>query len=181
MESIFPLGCILDKSSTTLRMTSDPRERRGGAITLVVFGLGWCLLPILWLLILDIPFSRLGWEGLLAFVSFGILLSLLGFLIGLCRTEIEFDISRGQVIRRRFCMGRLLLASALPVDQLKIRAVEGNKGSGELQLVRADGKVWTKWGFLVEASAQETRREILDWLREHSVSIDREDAAGLQK
>ncbi len=27
MESALPLGCILDKSSTTLRLTSDPKER----------------------------------------------------------------------------------------------------------------------------------------------------------
>lgn len=177
MESFIVLGCILDKSSRTLRLTSDPKERIGLAIVSAIFSLV-CLLPILFS-----PFSRVGWSGLIVFGGVSAACLFVAFFSWQCRTEIEFDVSQGQVVRRRFCGGRVWSVSVLPLSQLKaIRAVEGNEEIGVLQLIRTDGKVWARWVFLIEPLAKETRREILAWLRECSAYAALEEvAAGPQE
>lgn len=163
MESVLPLGCILDKSSMTLRITSDPKERKTAAIFAAVFGLAFLLAILL------TPFSRLGWAGLIVFGCAGVGCSLFAFSVGLYRTEIEFDAYQGQVVRRRLCVGRIRSVSALPLDRLKaIRVVRKGRGAGELQLIQSDGKVWAKWVFLVEPFAEETCMEILTWLQARS-------------
>ena len=166
MESAIPLGCILDKSATTLRVTSDPKERRAAAAIAAVFGAG------AWLTVLLTPFSRLGWAGVIVFGCAGVSGILLALLFGLCRTEIEFDLSQGQVVHRRLCQGRVWSVSVLPLRQLEtIRVVEKGKGAGELQLIRTGGRVWAKWVFFAEPEAQEIRREILAWLREYPTTL----------
>lgn len=163
MEAFISLGCIVEKSATTLRLTSDPKERRPAALFAAVFG----FVPLL--VILFVPFSQVGWAGIMVFGGFGIAWLLVAFLIGFCRTEITFDLSRRQVVRRRFCLGRVRSVSVLPLSQLKIQVVEGNEDTGALLWVRTDGQVWAKWIFLDKYVAQETRQEILAWLRERSV------------
>lgn len=159
MESILPLGCILDKSPTTLRMTADPRERVFAALFCAALG----LVPLL--IVLFVPFSRLGWAGIIIFSAFGVVCLSLAFLIGFCSTEIEFDQSHGQIVHRHFCLGRVQSISVLPLNLLQtIGVVRKGKHSGELQLIQADGKVWAKWIFLTMEIAQETREEILAWL-----------------
>lgn len=163
MEAFISLGCIVKKSATTLRLTSDPKERRPAALFAAVLG----FIPLL--VILFVPFSQVGWAGVMVFGGFGIVWLLAAFLIGLCRTEIEFDLSQRQVVRRRFCLGRVWSVSVLPLGQLKtLQVVEGNEDTGALLWVRTDGQVWAKWIFLVKYVAQETCQEILAWLREHS-------------
>ncbi|MBC7259772.1 MAG: hypothetical protein H5T65_11040 [Chloroflexi bacterium] len=163
MESIIVLGCILDKSSTTLRLTSDPKERMAAAVVAAIFGVA------AWLVILLGPFSRLGWAGLIVFGCAGAAAFLFAFLVGLCRTEIEFDISQHQVVRRRVCRGQVWSVSVLPLGQLEtIRVVEKEEDTAELQWVRTDGRVWARWAFLIKPLAEETHREIRAWLREHS-------------
>lgn len=163
MESILPLGCILEKSLTTLRITSEPKERIEAALFSAVVGAASLLVILL------IPFSRLSWAGLIILGSFSIAWLLVAFLIGFCRTEIAFDISHGVVTRRRFCLGKVQSTSSLPLDQLKaIRFVKKGRGAGELRLIQRDGKVWTKWVFRVAEVAEETSEEVLAWLEEHS-------------
>lgn len=57
MDSILALGCVLVKSSSTLHMTSDPRERKAAAIFIAVFG-ALCLVTVL------IATDSDGWQGL---------------------------------------------------------------------------------------------------------------------
>lgn len=165
--SYIVLGCILDKSATTLRMTSDPKERRAAAVIAALFGAG------AWLTILLTPFSRLGWAGVIVFGCAGVSGILLALLFGLCRTEIEFDLSQGQVVRRRLCRERVWSVSVLPLGQLEtIRIVEKGSEASELQLIRTDGKVWAKWALFAEPEGQKVRREIMAWLREYPSYLD---------
>lgn len=159
MESILPLGCVLDTSPTTLRMTADPKERVSAVLFCVAVGLASLLVALF------VPFSRLGWAGIIIFRAFCAVCFSLAFLIGLCSTEIEFDQPHGQVVRRCSRLGRVRSISVLPLSQLQtIRVVIRGKHSGELQLIQADGKVWAKWIFLIMDIARETREEILAWL-----------------
>ncbi len=163
MDSVLALGCVLVKSSSTLHMTSDPRERKAAAIFIAVFG-ALCLVTVLL-----VPFPRLGWAGVAVFGCAGTACLLLAFLTWQCWTELEFDIPQGQIVRRRLCLGRVRSVSLLPLGQLKtVRAFENKQGVGELQLIRTDGRVWAKWLFLASPMAEEAQREILTWLREHS-------------
>lgn len=180
MESWFSLGCVLEKSSTRLRLTSDPKRRRQVALLWAAFGSAICLV-----LILFAPSSHQDWKGLLISWGIGIFWLIIAFLTGLCRTEIEFDLSCGRIFRRRYFLGRVCSTSALTFDQLEtIRAVEASRGDasdpsaslvGELELVRADKRtfwgekeVWASWQFPTESEAAEVRDEIRAWLEEYS-------------
>lgn len=172
MESILPLGYRLEKSPTTLHLTADPKERRAAAVFSAVVGLAGLLV------IVFVPFSRIGWAGLIVLGSFGTACLLVAFLIGLCRTEIEFDLAGSRIVHRRLVLGRIWSTSALPLDHLKaIKVMKKGRGAGELQLVQADGTVWAKWVFLVEPLAEDIRKEILEWLRKHSAHCVAEEWA----
>lgn len=172
MESILPLGYILEKSPTTLRLTADPKEKRAAAVFSAVVGLAGLLV------IVFVPFSRLGWAGLIVLGSFGTACLLVAFLVGPCRTEIEFDLADNRIVHRRWVLGRVWSTSALPLGQLEaIRVVKKGRGAGELQLVQADGTVWAKWVFLVEPLAEDIRREIMAWLKDRSPQPAAEECA----
>lgn len=167
MESLLALGCIVDKSPTTLRITSDPKERVAAAIFSALLGSA-CLLVILF-----VPLSRLSWSGVAVFGCVGVASLLFALSVWQCRTEIEFDLAQSLIVRRRFYLGKIWSTSVLPLDQLKtIKAVETETGNGELQLIQIDGKVWAKWGFLIEPLGEDIRREIMAWLRASSPAAE---------
>ena len=179
IESFISLDCIVEKSATTLRLTSDPKRGRQVALFWAAFGSAICLV-----LILFAPSSQDA-KGVLIAGGIGIFWLITAFLIGSYRIEIEFDLSCGRIFRRRYFLGRVCSISALPFDQLwAIRAVEASRGGagelssslvGELILVRADKKtfwgeneVWVCWQFPTESEAAEVRDEIRAWLERYS-------------
>lgn len=190
MEGWFSLGCTVDKSSTTLRLTSDPRRRRKVAAFWAASGSGMLLMVIL------ASFSHPEiWKLLILFGGMGISSLAIAFFTGLCRTEIEFDLPHGQIVRRRLVLGRVWSISILPLDRFKgIRAVEVPTGDadanadivGRLELLRADettvwgdSEVWTDWQFPTVSLAEEVRDEIRAWLEECSAySLPRRYRAG---
>lgn len=187
MEDWFSLGSIIDKSSTTLRLTSDPKRRRTLAIFFAALG------SVVLLIAIPAFFSDPGWNPGLFLTGIGIFWLVMASLTGLCRTEIEFDCAGGQIVRRRFVLGKAWSISTLPLDRLRgIRAVEMPTGdadassgfAGRLEFLRADEttfwgapEVWTDWRFPTVALAEEVRDEILAWLEERSDSLPQRDPA----
>lgn len=123
IESILPLGYMLEKSPTTLRPTADPKEKRAAAVFSAVVGLAGLLV------IVFVPFPHIGWAGLIVLGSFGTACLLVAFFAGLCRTEIEFDLAGNRIVHRRWVLGRVWSTSDLPLGQLEaIRVVKKGRG-----------------------------------------------------
>jgi len=174
MEDRFSLGYIVDKSS-------DPKRSRILAIFFAAMG------SVVLLIAIPAFFSNPGWNPGLFLMGISIFWLVMASLTGLCRTEIEFDRAGGQIVRRRFVLGKAWSISTLPLDRLRgIRAVEMPTGdadassgfAGRLEFLRADEttfwgahEVWTDWRFPTVALAEEVRDEILAWLEERSDSL----------
>lgn len=164
MESFVPLGCILNKSSTKLTLTSSLKERITISIITLAIGIACFIIIII------TPYNRIGLEGLIIFCFIGTIELILAFVFWLCKTEIEFDISQKQIIRYQLCLKRKLFISILPLEQLhSIRVVKKGKSAGELQIIQQGNKIWTRWSFFSHPLAQEICNEILMWLKNQTI------------
>jgi len=122
----------IQKSPTSLRITSDLKEKK--ELSLVSIGFG--LLSLFGLFYRDRAFPTP-----LTATDIAFLLSVSGicFLIGLvawfCQVEIEFNAPQRQIMHRYLCVGRVWRQNVLPFARLHaILLVENDEGGGELRL-----------------------------------------------
>lgn len=160
METLIHLGCIVNKNSSVLIITSDIKER----ITAGLFLFFWGIFCILVMII--IPFKKIGMSGIIVFSIAAVICLSLSFLILFFRPEIEFDNDRKIVSFKFFFNKKIIGLSTIPIENINIISSKSKGKGAELQIIMREDKIWTRWIFYSKPLSDEVCNTIMEHLKD---------------
>ncbi len=159
METLIPLGCVVNEHSSILSITSDIKERIAAGLFSSVFGISFLLIIII------IPFKNIGFAGVIVFSFISIFAFILSFLILFFRSQIDFDIDRKILSFKFFFFKKIIGSSSLPIENINIISSKTKGKGAELQIIISENKIWTRWAFYSKPFSDEVYNKIKEHLK----------------